>query len=325
MTHPSVAVIIAAYNAGTTIGRAIRSARAEPEVAEIIVVDDHSSDDTVDCAKDSADGDPRVRVIAQPFNQGPSAARNRAIGVAVSQYLAILDSDDSFIPGRFAPILRHRDWDICADNILFARKQSTLERVQAELPPTDRRCTIDLTTFVEGNIGTRGEKRSELGFLKPVIRAAFLKEHGIEFDETCRLGEDFIFYTQCLAAGARFELLERSGYAALERDNSLSSDHSVSHLRALLRASQAIVETSDLTAEERSALIRHNRGVHHKILHRELLETKRYRGLGRALGSMIAHPTTLRDILFDRLAAHRSPAVQQRQLLSPDAFERLGR
>jgi glycosyltransferase involved in cell wall biosynthesis len=90
-------VVIPAFNAARTIGSSIRSVLQQTEQDfEIVVVDDGSSDDTVECARSFA-SDPRVRVISQR-NKGPSAARNAALAAARGFYVSMLDADDLWLP-----------------------------------------------------------------------------------------------------------------------------------------------------------------------------------------------------------------------------------
>ena len=100
-TAPSVVVIIAAYNAGTTIQRAIWSALAEPETVEVIVVDDASNDDTLAQAAAADDGSGRLHLIPLATNAGPAAARNYALDHSVAPWVTILDADDFLSPGAW--------------------------------------------------------------------------------------------------------------------------------------------------------------------------------------------------------------------------------
>src|SRR5690606_36649913 len=63
---------------------------------ELIVVDDGSTDDTADAVAQF--GEP-VRLVRQ-VNSGPAAARNRALSLAQGDYIAFLDSDDLWLPGK---------------------------------------------------------------------------------------------------------------------------------------------------------------------------------------------------------------------------------
>ena len=107
MSEPlPVTVVIPAYNRPAMVKRAVRSAldqRPRPP-AEVIVVDDCSSDDTAAAA--SAAG---ATVIRHEANLGEAAARNTAIRAAGQEWIALLDSDDEFLPGHLAALWPHRD------------------------------------------------------------------------------------------------------------------------------------------------------------------------------------------------------------------------
>src|ERR1700688_231827 len=100
MTIPRVTVVIPTYNRGHLIHRALGSAIADIDGDdEIIVVDDGSTDATVDVIRKFED--PRIRYIRQA-NLGAGAARNRGTSEARNELVAYLDSDDEWIPGKTA-------------------------------------------------------------------------------------------------------------------------------------------------------------------------------------------------------------------------------
>lgn len=90
MTQPApISVVIPACNAERFIEHAIESVRAQTlPAAEVVVVDDGSSDRTAEAARDLG-----ARVISQP-NRGLSAARNAGIKAAAQPWVALLDADD---------------------------------------------------------------------------------------------------------------------------------------------------------------------------------------------------------------------------------------
>src|SRR5262249_10797702 len=115
----AVDVIIAAWNRADTIERAIRSVAGEEAVKSVIVVDDASSDDTFLRASALCAALPKLKVIRQPCNGGPSAARNAALNLASADWVTILDGDDYMQPGRLARLLEQgTDADIVADDLL---------------------------------------------------------------------------------------------------------------------------------------------------------------------------------------------------------------
>jgi len=101
---PRFSVIIPVYNSDTTLVRAVESVLAQTWPAhEIIVVDDGSSDNSLELARGLDDP---VRVIAQA-NAGVSAARNRGAEKATGDWLAFLDADDYYYPDR---LRWHAEW-----------------------------------------------------------------------------------------------------------------------------------------------------------------------------------------------------------------------
>lgn len=99
----SVSAVIPAYNAEGFISDAIRSVLAQTyEIAEIIVVDDGSSDRTAEVSA----GFPRTRVIRRP-NGGQGAARNTGIHAASGEWIAFLDHDDTWLPRKTEIQLAH--------------------------------------------------------------------------------------------------------------------------------------------------------------------------------------------------------------------------
>jgi glycosyltransferase involved in cell wall biosynthesis len=92
---PAVSVIIPTYNRADTILRAIRGVQAQTfQDWEMIIVDDGSTDNTLDIIKDI---EPRMEIFHQQ-RQGASAARNTGIRESCGKYIAMLDSDDEWYP-----------------------------------------------------------------------------------------------------------------------------------------------------------------------------------------------------------------------------------
>jgi glycosyltransferase involved in cell wall biosynthesis len=101
---PLVSVIIPTYNRGAYIAEAIRSVQAQthPEV-EIVVADDGSTDNTREIV--TAFGG-AVTYLSLPHRGQPAATRNAGLAVAKGEFVALLDSDDLFLPHKLAHQLR---------------------------------------------------------------------------------------------------------------------------------------------------------------------------------------------------------------------------
>lgn len=90
-----VSVIIPCYNAGPWIARTIRSVQSQgPVVSEIVVVDDGSTDDSLDVLRPLADAG-EIVLITGP-NKGGCHARNRGLEQAHGTYVAFIDADDLY-------------------------------------------------------------------------------------------------------------------------------------------------------------------------------------------------------------------------------------
>lgn len=113
----AVSVIIPARNAEATIARAIASALGQTSPpAEIIVIDDASTDHTAERAQ--AVGGALTRVIALPRRSGAAAARNAGIDAATGEFIAFLDADDAWdatkTERQLAVMVRHPAMTFCA-------------------------------------------------------------------------------------------------------------------------------------------------------------------------------------------------------------------
>ncbi len=94
-----VSAVIPVYNGAGTISRAIESALSQQfDGLEIIVVDDGSTDATPAAL---ANFGSQIRVVGQR-RSGPSAARNHGAAIAAGEYLAFLDADDEWMPGKLS-------------------------------------------------------------------------------------------------------------------------------------------------------------------------------------------------------------------------------
>jgi len=124
----TVSVIIPAYKARATIGRAVDSLIAQTRPPdEIIVVDDGSPDDVAPALAPYGD---RVRLVRKS-NGGASSARNRGIDHSHGDLLAFLDADDYFEPAKIARQLevfqRHPEVGLCATRF-FSEEPDTGRR-----------------------------------------------------------------------------------------------------------------------------------------------------------------------------------------------------
>ena len=275
------AVLIAAYNAAQTLSRAVESALAQPETAEVCIVDDGSRDDTLAQAQAWAARDPRVIVLVQP-NAGPGAARNSAIAATHAPWLAVLDADDYWLPGRLADLFSHGDADFICDALIRVPEHADVP-TQATRPATAT--PLSFEAFVLGNLGAL-KGPLDLGFLKPVMRRSFLDAHSLCYRPELRLGEDYEMYARALALGARFKLTPPAGYVSVERAGSLSRDHGEEELSRLRDCDRDLALIRPLRLAERRALARHTTSVDCRLQWVRLIRAVKTGDLPTALSTL---------------------------------------
>jgi succinoglycan biosynthesis protein ExoU len=331
VTDRTVSVIIPAYNAAATIAAAISSALGEPEVGEVIVVDDASTDGTINAAGSADDGSGRLRIHGFAANRGPAAARNQALAMASLCYVALLDSDDRFVPGRFSRLLgiENGDWDFAADNVQFIsdREADALGSPTAAANAITASRSVFFEEFISSNISKPLRLRSEMGFLKVVMRREVLAQFHLTYDAGLRLGEDYVFYAQALLRGARMVITSEIGYLALWRDESLSARHAMGDLEALAQADRKLIgeaRARGATRLDLLALSRHLAAIELKVAVRRLLEDGQTMGRRRALWARAGRPGRLlaifAELAKDRIAHLIDPSPSRRVLLAPADF-----
>jgi glycosyltransferase involved in cell wall biosynthesis len=115
-------VIIPTYNRASTLPRALDSVLTQTHPAdEIIVVDDGSDDETSTLISENY---PQIRYLYQS-NQGVSSARNTGIAGAKSEWIALLDSDDAWLPEKLErqrdSLITHPRLHICHTEEIWIR------------------------------------------------------------------------------------------------------------------------------------------------------------------------------------------------------------
>ena len=104
--HPDIAVVIPLYNKEETIGRALKSVTSQKLLpAEVIVVDDGSTDDSLKTVREFAEKFHFLKWFSQE-NGGVSSARNAGAAAATARTLCFLDADDAWEPGYLEEMAR---------------------------------------------------------------------------------------------------------------------------------------------------------------------------------------------------------------------------
>ena len=236
-----VSVIIPAYNVGGLLATSVRSALSQTETdIEVVIVDDCSTDTTLEIAHAIADKDQRVRVLANDENVGPGESRNRAIDAARGQWVAVLDADDAWVPERLerlSPLLPEAD--VVTDDIVIEEAGKRTRRLLA---------SHGVRTTEPFPLRPADLARHGLGLLKPVFRRTFVRDHGIRYDGSLPVGSDFCFFVDLALAGARWIQVPDAYYIYRRRADSVTGDRR-EHLQGRLASDSLLLARPGVQAD----------------------------------------------------------------------------
>jgi succinoglycan biosynthesis protein ExoO len=211
----SFSVIIPAYNVSGTVERAIRSAVAQTlPPLEILVIDDCSTDNTVEVVQALGREIPSLRLYSTPVNGGPSVARNVGLRAAKGDWIGLLDADDAWKPGRLQRLLEvagTTSADFVADNLVMwdAVAEAESKPNYYNIPESQKHITLLDMFRAEDNFNF---SKVTYGLMKPICRRAFLVEHKLEYDEDLDFAEDLALYAESLFNGAKIILIHEAYY-----------------------------------------------------------------------------------------------------------------
>ena len=200
---------------------------------EVVIVDDYSTDNTRELAHDIARADDRVRVLVNEQNVGPGESRNRAIEEARGDWVAVLDADDAWLPERLerlSPFLAEAD--VVTDDIVI---EEAGKRTRTLLASNGVRASGPFP------LRPADLARYGLGLLKPLVRRAFVQEHGVRYDGSLPVGSDFCFFVDLALAGARWTQIPDAYYLYRRRAGSVTGDRR-EHLRGRLASDSLLLE-----------------------------------------------------------------------------------
>jgi glycosyltransferase involved in cell wall biosynthesis len=200
-----VSVVIPVYKAERYVRRAVESALAQEETGEVLLVEDNSPDNALAVCHDLERQNAKVRVLRHPdgTNRGISASRNLGIVSAKFEYIAFLDADDYYLPGRFQVAMGIFLNDAYVDGVYEATKVE-FENEEFRQEWIARRWSI-LMSFKE----VVSNEQLMLALIKRtgwfhadaiVVKKAFFIKTGL-FDEDLKLAEDYAMWIKMAAIG----------------------------------------------------------------------------------------------------------------------------
>lgn len=213
-----VSILIPVFNGAATLERALDSLSTQTEPSfEALIVDDGSTDETAQIARTFAQEDPRFRLLTPGGNHGVSFARNAALAAAQGQWIATLDADDWYEPERLALMLAAAEKvgaDAVIDNLKICDHTTGLifeETCFGNAKRPERLTPQALFAHDTPLV------RYAVGYARPLVKASFLKDHALCYDERFHLGEDFLFLAEILLRGGVLFILPFAAYVHVHR------------------------------------------------------------------------------------------------------------
>lgn len=229
VSSPFFSIIIPVYNSRESIRTLVTSIVAQNfEDFELILVDDGSTDGSLNTLRGLQKGDSRIIVRAQK-NGGPSSARNTGLEKARGKYILFFDADDDISSSALETIadaLR----DDSADVLVFGwtidlHLRGRLITNHKHISPPDMQLSGDsLKKYVIRSIGDSGQLYN---LWNKVFRGDTIRQHHLRFREDIRFGEDLIFFFHYLRHATHIKLIPNTLYRYRSGDSGLFSTSSL--------------------------------------------------------------------------------------------------
>lgn len=206
-----VSVIIPCYNARDFLEDCVASLLAQDMADfEALLIDDGSTDGTLDAARALARADGRVRVLTQA-NAGVSAARNRGLDAASGEWITFLDADDLLPEGALSRLLAAAD----GETDLVVGAHACFGEGQAERPVRPDTRWMD----------ERGEARAHAAALRLIegdtvlnimcgklVRRALVEREGLRLDSGLAVAEDALFNLEAVLLARGIAYVDETVY-----------------------------------------------------------------------------------------------------------------
>lgn len=237
---PRFSIVVPAYNAAAHLETSLASALAQDIGAahfEVLLIDDRSTDSTMEIAAAMAARNGNLRLAATPRNGGPGAARNVGVAQARGEWLVFLDSDDTLRPDALSALRDFIDTPANrdCDAVGFDWCYSTATDGRGA-----RRDHPALALDRPGLIGKYLSLHMDGSVIYTAIRRGLVADHGVRFAPGYHEDVDYIFKVYWLAR--RVGYLDRVLYEKHQRPGSIVNTVSGRHFAGFFRAWREIGE-----------------------------------------------------------------------------------
>lgn len=216
-----VSIIIPVYNSEKYLKNCINSVLNQTiKNVEIIMINDNSTDGSIDIIKDYVNLHDNIKLIDKSINNGVSSARNDAIRIANGKYLLFIDSDDwlekDMVENLYKKAIEtDSDITICDAYIDFENNISKELNITIDNNEciSSREAIKELLTQRNGLQGHPWNK---------LYKKNIIIENDIKYNENINIYEDFLFNLQMMMHSDKIVFVKKNLYHYIQRRNSLA-------------------------------------------------------------------------------------------------------
>lgn len=236
---PLFSVIIPIYNSGLFLNKSVNSVLQQScDDFELILVDDGSTDNSVEIIEDIQKKYPRKVIICKKENGGASSARNFGMHQAHGRYIVFIDSDDMIDPGYLEcfrkAILQHNSPPIVIAGFMVV----DVNGISTEIISA-KEAVITKST---GNLVEEVPLLCLSSPIAKVFQKSIVTDNNIVFNESINIGEDLVFVMDMLCKLEKIISIPKALYQYDKRMGSLSTSYN--SVEEELNAENLIVEST---------------------------------------------------------------------------------
>lgn len=220
LKHPALSIIMPVYNAEKYLDYSIQSVINQIyKDFELILVDDGSTDHSLEICRKYQLLDERIKVISQE-NRGISGARNAGIDVAIAEYITFIDNDDIIHPKMYEIMLKHMIADKKLDLIMCGAVRTKNCNFE-ELSEDYEICNLTKKDLYAGMFSNSETDWKYMVVWNKIYRTNVVKQITFETSGT----EDTVFNCKYFEYVNNAKLIKKDLYHWIQRSDSVSHSH----------------------------------------------------------------------------------------------------
>ena len=205
-----VSVIVPVFNSSKYIGATLDSIiNQDFDSFEIVVIDDGSSDDSLDIVNERLGASNVPNTVIHQENQGVSSARNKGIEASKGDYLVFVDADDYIMPNHLSELYNgESDFSL----IQVVKKEGNF----TSKPHIYSQSIISTREFIEMEL----KMQITFNFVQLMYKSDIIKNNSIKFPSDYIYGEDTYFALTALSYGDKISISNEATYHYIQHSSS---------------------------------------------------------------------------------------------------------